>query len=75
MLKPYCINSIGFDYTVISKYVKALRFRFEVNNLFNTMYSDNAYGEIWYERGIQYSGMNYFPQAGITFMGGVTISF
>lgn len=75
MLKPYCINSIGIDYTVISKYVKALRFRFEVNNLFNTMYSDNAYGEIWYERGIQYSGMNYFPQAGITFMGGVTISF
>ena len=75
MIKPYCINSIGFDYSIVSKYVKTLRFRFEINNLFNAMYSDNAYGAIWYEQGVQNSWQNYFPQAGITFMGGVTISF
>ena len=33
-LKAYCINSIGFDYAIVAKYVKRLRFNFEVNNLF-----------------------------------------
>ena len=75
MLKPYCISSLGIDYEIITKYVKSMRFKFEVNNLFNTKYSDNAYGGLWYEQGVQKSWANYFPQAGITFTGGVIISF
>lgn len=75
MLKPYSISSLGFDYEIITKYVKSLRFKFEVYNLFNSMYSSNAYGGLWYEQGAQKSWINYFPQSGITFMGGVTISF
>lgn len=75
IIKAYCICSAGFDYAIVSKYVKGLRFKFEVNNLFNTAYSDNAYGGLWYEQGIEKSWANYFPQAGISFLGGVTISF
>ena len=75
IIKAYCISSAGFDYAIVTKYVKGLRFKFEVNNLFNTPYSDNAYGGLWYELDVEKSWMNYFPQAGISFMGGVTISF
>lgn len=75
MLKPYCISGLGIDYEIVSKYVKSLRFKFEVNNLFNTEYSDNAYGSLWYEQNVQKSWITYFPQAGVTFTGGVIISF
>lgn len=75
MLKPYSISSIGFDYEIVAKYVKSLRFKFEINNLFNTQFCDNAYGGLWYEQGAQKSWTIFFPQAGITFSGGVTISF
>lgn len=74
-IKAYCISSAGFDYAIVTKYVKGMRFKFEVNNIFNYKYSDNAYGGVWYEHGIEKSWVNYFPQAGISFMGGVTISF
>lgn len=74
-IKAYCVSSAGFDYEIVTKYVKGLRFKVEVNNLFNAKYNDNAYGEIWYENGVEKSLVNYFPQAGINFMGGVTISF
>ena len=75
LIKAYCISSTGFDYEIVTKYVKGLRFKFEINNLFNAKYYDNAYGELWYENGVEKSLINYFPQAGINFMGGVTISF
>ncbi|MBO7571050.1 MAG: TonB-dependent receptor [Bacteroidales bacterium] len=75
IIKPYCISSLGFDYEIITKYVKGIRFKFEVNNLFNTKYNDNAYGGLWYELGNEKSWANYFPQSGIYFMGGATISF
>jgi len=75
MLKPYSISSLGFDYEIITKYVKSLRFKFEIYNLFNFKYSSNAYGGLWYEQGSQRSWANFFPQSGITFIGGVTISF
>lgn len=74
-IKAYCISSAGFDYEIVTKYVKSLRFKFEANNLFNTKYCDNGYGELWYENGTEKSVASYFPQAGINFMGGVTISF
>ncbi len=75
MLKPYCISSLGIDYEIAGRYVKSLRFKFEISNLFNTQFCDNAYGGLWYEQGVQKSWITYFPQAGITFSGGVTISF
>lgn len=74
-IKAYCISSAGFDYEIVTKYVKSLRFKFEANNLFNTKYCDNGYGELWYENGTEKSVASYFPQAGINFIGGVTISF
>jgi len=74
-IKAYCISSAGFDYAIVTKYVKGMRFKFEVNNLFNAVYYDNAYGGHWYEQGAEHSWANYFPQAGISFMGGISISF
>ena len=75
IIKAYCISSIGFDYAIVTKYVKGIRFKFEVNNLTNAKYSDNAYGGFTLEQSVESSWVNYFPQAGINFMGGVTISF
>ena len=52
-----------------------LGLRFMVNNLFNAMYENNAYGGMWTEDGTEKTWAYYFPQAGINFMGGISLSF
>lgn len=74
-LKAYWLNNISFDYAIVTKYVKEIRFKLLVNNLFNLKYCSNAYGGVWYEQGVEKTWAYYFPQAGINFMGGVTLSF
>ncbi len=74
-LKAYWVNNLSFDYAIITKYVKEIRFKLQVNNLFNLKYCNNAYGGVWYEQGTEKTWAYYFPQAGITFMGGVSLSF
>lgn len=74
-LKAYWLNNISLDYAIVTKYVKEIRFKLQVNNIFNLKYSNDAYGGVWYEQGVENSWAYYFPQAGITFMGGITLSF
>jgi iron complex outermembrane receptor protein len=46
-----------------------------VNNLFNARYENNAYGGMWTEDGVEKSWAYYFPQAGITYTAGISLSF
>lgn len=75
MLKGYCVNNLNIDYTIITKHINEIKIKFQVNNLFNIKYCSDAYGGSWYEYGIEKTWAYLFPQAGINFMGGVTLSF
>ncbi|MDD3687756.1 MAG: TonB-dependent receptor [Bacteroidales bacterium] len=74
-LDPYFVNNLQLDYTIETKYVKEISFKFMVNNIFNLEYSNNAYGGMWYEQGLEKTWAYYYPQAGINFMGGLALRF
>ena len=62
-------------YTIKPKFVKEIGLNFTAFNLLNNLYESNGY--TWgYYVGEQITNENfYFPQAGIHFMGQVTLKF
>ncbi len=84
-LDAYFINNLKLFYTPKVKFAKHLGFFVRVNNLFDVEYESNAYGGNWYEgvqnpenyliEGQEGSWAYYYPQAGIHFLGGITIKF
>ncbi|MCK7539187.1 MAG: TonB-dependent receptor [Marinilabiliales bacterium] len=52
-----------------------LMLRLTVNNLFNAMYENNAYGGMWTEDGVEKTWAYFFPQAGINYTAGISLSF
>jgi iron complex outermembrane receptor protein len=74
-LDPYFLNNLQLSYSTNSKFIKELSFRFSVINIFNLMYSNNAYGGYWIEQGIEKTWSYYYPQAGRHYMGGVVLKF
>ncbi len=85
MLPDYWVNHLFLNYSVENWVFKQIDFRFQVKNLFNATYVSNAYGGVWYENATLTQGQPesydeqtwayYFPQAGIHFMGGITVHF
>ncbi len=83
MLNPYFINNLKLSYTPKIKFAKNIIVFLQVNNLFNVEYESNAYGGNWYEnvadpnsyveQGQEGSWAYYYPQAGINFLGGISI--
>jgi iron complex outermembrane receptor protein len=74
-LKPYSVSNLQLSYTIHTKPVEAIRLFLSVNNLFNMKYESSgavyqyiSYGERIYED-------YYNPQAGINFMGGISLKF
>lgn len=64
-LDPYFINDIRLTYRISGKSLGTLEFGLLVNNLFDVSYASNGYG---------YDGVPYFyPQAGMNFLGMVTL--
>jgi iron complex outermembrane receptor protein len=64
-LDPYFINDIRLSYRITGKSLGQLEFGILVNNLFDVEYASNGYG---------YDGVPYFyPQAGINFLGMITL--
>ncbi len=74
-INPYFVNNLRLNYSINTNLIKQIAFHFEIINLFNEMYESNAwvYRYIW--GGEYQSSSGYFPQAGIHFMGGVTLKF
>lgn len=72
MIPAYWTQDILVQKTIPAKWAKELRLNLMVNNLFNRMYSSNGYtwGYIYGERVIENF---YYPQAGLNFLGGLTI--
>ena len=74
-INPYFVNNLRIDFEPPVRGLKGADFQVIINNLLNSKYESNAYGGNWYEDGKEYTWSYYFPQAGINFMGGVSLSF
>jgi len=75
IIDPYFFSNLSAEYGIDLGKAGELGLRFSINNLFNSMYETNAYGGMWTEDGAEKTWAYYFPQAGINFMGGVSLSF
>jgi iron complex outermembrane receptor protein len=75
ILKPYCVSNLNLNYEIPKLKKLHLSLFFSVNNIFNKMYESNAW--VWRAivDGEHYYADGYFPQAGINFLGGVTVRF
>lgn len=67
-LDSYLVNDVRLSYTLRPKNIRAIDFSLLVNNILDEQYESNGatYGD-----GVAY----YFPQAGINFLGMVTLKF
>ncbi|MDD4216082.1 MAG: TonB-dependent receptor [Bacteroidales bacterium] len=75
MLDAYLVNNLQLDYTFTTNLFSEIQIKFLINNILNVDYSNNAYGGIWYEQGLEQTWAYYYPQAGINFMIGVVLKF
>jgi iron complex outermembrane receptor protein len=74
-LDAFFVNDVRINYTIKTKFIKEIGFILAVNNLFNEQYESNGY-TYGYIAGGQHTTENfYYPQAGINFMGGISLKF
>jgi iron complex outermembrane receptor protein len=74
-LDAWFVNNLRFDYSFPVKKLGVIGLQFQVNNLFNTLYENNAYGGTWWQDGEEYYWSAYFPQATINYLAKVSLSF
>ncbi len=75
MLDAYMVSNLSFNYTLNTKAIQTVDFKFLINNVFNEEYETNAWVYRYYYGGAYYNMDGYFPQAGINFMGGIVLHF
>jgi iron complex outermembrane receptor protein len=74
-LDAWFVNNLRFDYSFPVKKLGVIGLQFQVNNLFNTLYENNAYGGTWWQDGEENYWSTYFPQATINYLARVSLSF
>ncbi len=74
-LDAYVLNDLRLNYHITTKSIKSIELKFAVYNLFNRMYESNGYTFSYYYNGDFYSQNYYYPQAGINWLGGVSLKF
>jgi iron complex outermembrane recepter protein len=67
-IDPYFVNNLRISANPVLKGIRGLELQLLVNNIFNTMYVNNAYGGNWYENGTEMTWAYFFPQAGINYL-------
>jgi iron complex outermembrane recepter protein len=74
-IDPYFVSNMIAEYSINKLKFADIALRLQVNNLFNTLYENNAYGGMWAEDSQEKTWAYFFPQAGINFMCGITLTF
>jgi len=74
-LDAWFVNNLRLDYSFPVKKVGVIDLQFQVNNLFSTLYENNAYGGTWWQDGEEYYWSAYFPQATINYLAKVNLRF
>jgi iron complex outermembrane receptor protein len=75
IINPYFVNNFSAAYKIYFKGVEEMAFHLAVNNVFNSLYENNAYGGMWKEDGIEKTWADFFPQAVINFSAGISVIF
>ena len=75
VISPYFVSGISAGYKIHLKGSDELMLRFILNNLLNASYENNAYGGMWTEDGVEKTWAYFFPQAGINYTAGISLSF
>jgi iron complex outermembrane receptor protein len=73
VLDDYFINDMHLSYSIHTKSVKEITFKFSLNNLLDVVYNSNGYSFSGYSGGSRYDYNYYFPQAKMNWFGGVTV--
>jgi len=74
-MDAWFVNSLRFDYSFPVEKLGEVGLQFQVNNLFNTLYENNAYGGTWWQDGQENYWSAYFPQATINYLAKVSLRF
>lgn len=67
-IDPFTFSNVTLSYTIENKFFKEITFGFLVNNLFNSMYSNNGYTFSYIYAGETTTENFYYPQAGRNFL-------
>ena len=74
-LNPYFVSNVKFDYILRQKLVKKCMLHASINNLFDVKYESNGWVYSYYSEGTRQKEDGYFPQAGISYLLGISIEF
>ena len=74
-MDAWLVNNLRLSRSFGLRGLGVLGLQLQVNNLFNTLYENNAYGGTWWMDGTEYYWSAYFPQATTNFMVRVSLRF
>ncbi|MFB6340373.1 TonB-dependent receptor [Saccharicrinis sp. FJH62] len=74
-IDAYHFMNVRLDVGTFDVWKMKLSAQFLVNNVYDAMYSNNAYGGNWYEQGTEYTWKYYFPQAGRNYAAKLVLRF
>lgn len=74
-LNPYFVNNLRIETTISQKIAKKWSFFASLNNIFNEKYESNGWVYSYYSEGTRQKEDGYFPQAGISYLLGMSIEF
>jgi len=75
MIESYFINDLRLAYQLQAFGMRKIEFTFLINNLLNVTYESNGFTWGFLYDGSLYQQNNYYPQAGINFLTGISLKF
>ena len=75
MIKSYFINDLRFAYQLQAFGMRKIELTLMINNLLNVTYESNGYTWGYLYDGYPYQQNNYYPQAGINLLTGLSLKF
>ena len=75
MIESYLINDLRLAYKFQAFGMQKIELNFLINNLLNVTYESNGYTWGYLSDGSLYQQNNYYPQAGINFLMGISLKF
>ncbi|MDQ3047464.1 MAG: TonB-dependent receptor [Bacteroidota bacterium] len=74
-LDAYLIHDVRINYSFKTKYIRQISLIASVNNIFSEQYESNGYTYGYISGGERITENFYYAQAGINFMGGISLKF
>lgn len=74
-LDPWFVNNLRFSYTFNLSFIKSVGIYLMLNNILDEKYESNAWVYSYLVDGMPNADFGFFPQAGINFIGGLSLKF